>query len=222
MEGVIHQRIESLGLQKLPLPLGTPSKDHHVPIFADADLKSKDRVVVIFGETVQDLGLLAGRIANGPGGLNMGSMVSVIHRLRRASSSTPPPGIILANMGQLFWWPEGGRPLTMAARASIPQSTLVHAGVKYVPSLHDIPHNETPEKHVAYMFGSVLRALLGETAKIDVIAISDSCDYVEKFLDDGENWRVWGGRLSSMVLLESCCVEEMLGNASFKEFLVKV
>lgn len=224
MEGIVHERIEDLGMEKIRLPFGTPASDPHVPIFADADLKTKDRVVVIFGETVQDLGLVAGRIANGPGGINKGSMVSVIKELRRSAQGgqATGPGIVLANMGQLFWWPEGKRGLTMMARAAIPMSSLVQYGVRHVPSLNDIPQNEGPERHVQHMFGEVLPALIGENTKLDIIAIGDSCDIVQRFLNEDENWGVWGQRLSSMVVLDTIFPEESIKNESFKNFLAKV
>lgn len=223
MEGIVHQRIGGLGMQKICLPLGTPASKPHVPIFADVDLKSKDRVIIVFGETTQDLGLVAGRIANGPGGINKGSMVSVIQALReKAAAGEDAPGIILANIGQLFWWPEGGRALTMPATAALPQSSLVHYGVKHAPSLNNIPQNERPERHVQYMFGEVLPALLGSDAKIDIIAIGDGCDIVERSLDQDETWGVWAKRLGSMVLLETIYLEESIKNDSFKNFLAKV
>ena len=78
MEDEIHSRLEKQGLQKVLLPLGATLTDRHVPIFATPDLKSKSRIVVIFGEPSQDLGVIAGRIANGPGGIDQGSMVSVV------------------------------------------------------------------------------------------------------------------------------------------------
>lgn len=221
MEEVVHERIEGLGMQKLGLPLGTPKSKPHVSIFADGDLKNKDRVVVIFGETTQDLGLVAGRVANGPGGINKGSMVSVIQELR-AQGDQHAPGIVLANMGQLYWWPEGGRALTMPAKAAIPMSSLVHCGVKYVPSLNDIPQNECPKRHVKHMFEEVLPALMNQEAKLDIIVIGDSCDIVERFLHEEGNWKVWGTRLSSMVLLQTIYLEESIKNPSFKEFLAKV
>lgn len=221
MEKVIHERLEHLGLEKVRLPLGTPASKPHVPIFVEADIKSKKRVVLIFGQSVQDLGLLAGRIANGPGGIDKGSMVSVVRELRARDPSCPP-GVILANMGQLYWWPEGKRPLTITAKAAIPMSSLVHAGVRYSPLLNDIPKNEDPTRHVDYMFADVLPQMIAEDALLDIIAVGDSCETVEKFLDEEKNWNVWGKRLSSMVLLETVCTEESLTNASFKGFLAKV
>jgi hypothetical protein len=227
MEKVIHERLKGLGLEKVRLPLGTPASKPHVPIFVEGDVKNKKRVVVIFGQSVQDLGLLAGRVANGPGGIEKGSMVSVVRELRAQAATgshgqSSSPGVILANMGQLYWWPEGQRPLTITAKAAIPMSSLVHAGVRYSPLLNDIPQNEDPARHVEYMFSEVLPRMVAEDAVLDIIAVGDSCETVEKFLDDESHWRVWGKRLCSMVLLETVCMEETLSNTAFKDFLAKV
>ena len=86
MEDEIHSRLEKQGLQKVLLPLGATLTDRHVPIFATPDLKSKSRIVVIFGEPSQDLGVIAGRIANGPGGIDQGSMVS-LHQFEPCAGS---------------------------------------------------------------------------------------------------------------------------------------
>lgn len=234
MEDIIHQRLEgNVGLEKIRLPIGTPASKPHVPIFADSDIKAKKRVVMVFGETTKGLGLLAGRIANGPGGLDKGSLISVVRELRAhaavASSmdGTPTdtsssPGVVLANMGQLYWWPEGKRTVTIPAKSAIPMSSLVHSGVKYVPSLNDVPGNESPARHVQYLFEKALPAMLSEGALLDIIAIGDSCEVVQEFLDKEENWAGWGRRLSSMVLVETISREESFVNSSFKDFLAKV
>lgn len=222
---VIFERLENEGLEKVNLPLETPSTEPHVPIFISPDLKEKSHVVIILGEPTQDLGMLAGRVANGPGGLNKGSMVSVIRALKEqvaSSTDSSSPGIVLANMGQRYWWPEGKRALTLVDSAAIPLPSMVHAGRRYIPSVNDIPGSETPINHVETIFKEVLSASVAEDAKISIIAVRESCEVVEKFLDNRQNWDTWGTRLNAMVLLANVYTTDHLTNADLKEFLAKV
>ncbi len=72
-----------------------------MPIFASPDLAAKKRVVLVVGESLQDLGVLAYRVIGGPGGVDHGSMVSLVRQLlasgrrrstpRRRASSWPTP-----------------------------------------------------------------------------------------------------------------------------------
>lgn len=225
MEKIIHERLEQRGMQKLHLPSETPNSEPHIPIFASSDVAEKSRVIVIFGEPVQDLGILAGRVANGPGGLNKGSMVSVVEEIQKQCSSdsdTSPPGILIANPGQLYWWAEGKRVLTVTASAAIPLPSLVHSGRRYDPAVNSILGNETPEAHVTYVLSKVLPQLIATDAKVDIIAIGQSCELITQCLDATKVWSDWGHKLSAMLLIGSVYPVEGLTNSSFKEFLEKV
>ncbi|PNY22895.1 Arb2 domain-containing protein [Tolypocladium capitatum] len=224
LEMVIHERLENEGLQKVTLPLGSTAEDRHVPIFVSPCLMFKSRVVVIFGEPTQDLGLLAGRVASGPGGIDKGSMVSVVRVLQTQASSDvdpSPPGIVLANTGQLYWWPEGKRGVTVSASTAIPLPSIVHHGRRHVPALNNVPGSEDPTAHVRHVFDEVLRKITQEAAKVSVVAIGESCEIVTKYLDDEKNWLVWQDRLSSLLLLGSVYPDDELTNESFKHFLAK-
>lgn len=185
----------------------------------------KTRIVVVFGETTKALGLLAGRVASGRGGINKGSMVSVVKALRNQRSTaedSSSPGIVLANVGQLYWWPDEKRALTVGASANIPLPSLVHSGRKTVRELNGIEGHETPARHVQYVFDEVLGKLAGRNALVDVVAVGDTCTLVEKFLDERKNWDVWGHRLSSVLLMDTILEAESLGNPAFQSFLAKV
>lgn len=225
MEAEIHARLENEGLVKVPLPLGAAATDRHVPIFASRDLAAKSRVVVMLGEASQDLGVLAGRVANGPGGIDSGSAVSVVRAIHaQASSATDaaPPGIVIANPGQLCWWPEGRRPLTATASAAVPLPSLVHVGHRHVPELNGIQHNETPAAHMAYVLDEVLPRLASPDAAVTIIAIGASCEFITHYLDDAANWAAWCHRLSSLLLLGDVYPADGLTNDALRHFLAKV
>lgn len=201
---MIWERLENLGLKKELLPIGTsdPSKPH-VPIFVSKDIAYKSRVVIIFGETVQDLGALAHRVIGGPGGVNKGSMVSIVTELlkQRSSPSDPsPPGIILANMGELIWWPGGNRTLSRSAFDATPMKSAVHNGNQFSKK-NEVSGNETFMRHVNYIFDTVIPHFVNERAGIDVIGVGDSADTVERYLDLFPVWEIWKKRINCLALV---------------------
>lgn len=208
----------------MTLPLGPAPNDRQVPVFVSSCLDASTRVVVFFGQPSQDLGVLAGRVVNGPGGIDKGRMVSVVRALQgQASSATDssPPGVILANTGQLYWWPEGKRALTPRSRSQIPLPSMVHLGRKYEPGLNTVPRSETPARHVSCVFDEVIGRLAKPDAMFTIVAIEESCELVTNFLDEELNWATWGHRLSSMILLGHADPDQSLKNPAFKAFLAK-
>ncbi|KAH6885378.1 Arb2 domain-containing protein [Thelonectria olida] len=224
LEKIVHERLEEEGLAKMTLPRGASPSEKHAPIFTTPDIESSPRVIVIFGEPTTDLGILSYRIANGPGGLDRGSMVNAVRTIAKHAASTDDsnsPGIVLANMGQRYWWPEGKRALTISASGDTPLPSLVHSGTQYVPSLNAIAGSETPLQHMETIFSEVLEKLPNRKAKIDVIAIGESCEVVQTFFDNKTHWDSWSDRLNGMVLFGTVFGTEMLMNDSFREFLAQ-
>lgn len=225
MEAIIHKRLERQGLLKLRLPFGAWETEPHLPIFITPDLETRSRIVVIFGEPTHELGVLAGRVANGPGGIDEGSVIPVVRavKLQKGScSDDTSPGILLANMGRTCWWPEGQRAITVTANNAVPLPSLVHRGVQHVPNIHDIPGNSSAEEHVKYVFNEVLSRRAGNKAIVDIIATGESCEIVERYLDGEGAWNIWGNRISTLVLLSPVYDSEGLKNEKFKDFMVKV
>ncbi|KAI0844295.1 Arb2 domain-containing protein [Daldinia vernicosa] len=204
LQYVIWERLEKLGLKKELLPLGTlDTNKPHVPIFVSSDIATKSRVVVIFGETVQDLGVLAHRIIGGPGGINKGSMVSVVSALQKQCSSPSDPtspGIILANMGELIWYPEGKRTLSRSAFAAAPMQSAVHYN-NVIEKGNMVEKNSSPRMHVGHIFQEVIPHFTKDDAKIDIIVLGSSADYVEEFLDLPPMWNVWKSRVSCLAIV---------------------
>ncbi|RDA95359.1 hypothetical protein CP533_3483 [Ophiocordyceps camponoti-saundersi (nom. inval.)] len=218
MEEIVHDRLEKLGMRKLRLPLGAKAEERHVPIMVSADIETKSHVVVIFGEPCQELGVLAKRVMNGRGGLEKGSMISVVRALQK---QTPEPGIILANTGQLFWWPEGSRSLTVIASQALPLPSLAHRGYRFVAGINDVPGNESPANHIGYVCRRVIDTVVKPDASISVVAIGQSCELMMQYLDDAENWSAWEDRLKSMLLLGHVYADDYLVNSALKDFLAK-
>lgn len=224
LEKIVFDRLEEEGLTKMPLPLQARPDEKHTPIFTTPNLESSSRIVVVFGEPIQNMGILAYRIANGPGGLNRGSMVGVVRALRKHAASpddSNPPGIVLANMGQRYWWPEGKRALTISSSNETPLPSLVHSGIRHVPELNTIPGSETPFRHMETIFADVL-GKFDEKVKIDLVAIGESCEHLLNFLDEPTNWDSWRGRLNGAALFGTVFETSKLSNDGFREFLAEV
>ena len=205
VQDIVHERLEKEGLEKIHLPLGVSPTEPHVPIFASNDVKTKSRVVVIFGDTTEMLGVLAMRVANGHGGIDKGSLVSVVREIkgqRCSPDDTTSPGIIIANPAELWWWPEGKRPLEIVRRGRAPMETAVHTQRLHDDRLNAIPANKDAASHTEYMFKHVLPHLARKDVKIDVVAIGHACDPLENFLGHQENWEEHAAcRLNALVLL---------------------
>jgi hypothetical protein len=181
-----------MGLSKTLLPLGTTDASNpHVPIFVSADICSRSRVVVIFGETMQDLGVLAHRVANGPGGVTHGSMVGVVAQLQkqRSSATDPsPPGVILANTGELLWWPGGSRALCRSSFFATPMRSAAHEGIRFDRNIHTVPGNRDVDDHVRYIFETVVPAFVDKEAGIDVVGVGDGAIAVLQYFDSDGTW----------------------------------
>ncbi|KAG5973507.1 hypothetical protein E4U55_000485 [Claviceps digitariae] len=225
LRDVIHQRLLDEGLQKRRLPLGAEPHEPHVCVFATPNLACKTSVVLIFGEPTHHLGVLAGRVANGPGGIDKGSMVSVVRELKRQvlSREADPSqlGIVIANPAELYWWPEGNRSLTVTDFAAIPLPSLVHAGRRYCPDRNMVPGNGSPEEHVACVFNGLLGEELGANARLSVVAVGQSCELLIKFLDNAGNSSRWLSRMDAMLLLGTVYPVETLQSNDLRSFLAK-
>lgn len=223
IESIIHNRLEqNHGMVKGRLPMGTPSNAPHVNMYMSKNLATASRVVVLFGEAVQDLGVLAHRVLGGQGGINMGSMCSVVTAIRTIFKDDDGTAIVIANPGQLWWWPEGKRGLTPPARHAIPMKSAVHWGREYDPSLNAIPGHETVGQHVKSIFEEVLGKMAKEDAKLAIVAVTDVADEVEAYLDSNDHWRVWGPKMESLALLGSYYSLDMIKCGGFRDFLQKV
>lgn len=194
-----------------------------MPILASSTLATASRVVLVVGESAQDLGVLAYRVVGGPGGVAHGSMVSVATLLlgAQAADAAAPPALVLANTGQLFWWPAGRRALSPAARHGVPCSSAASRGIWFDPARHQVPGCETPDAHLRLVFGAV-RDRAPPDAKLSVVALGDGAECVERFLNDEGNWSFWGPRMQSLVLVGGFFEGRDVVVEGFRKFLKEV
>ncbi|KAI1263803.1 Arb2 domain-containing protein [Xylariaceae sp. FL1019] len=226
VQAIIFERLEALGMQKTILPLGhTDLTTPHVPIFMSKDIDKASRVVVVIGETHQDLGVLAWRVATGPGGIFKGSMAFVVKELQKQQSSPTdanPPGIILANTGELTWWDGGKRTVNRIAFEGQPMASACrhNAYINFSGEFH-VPGNKTAKAHIEYIFEKIISdtKLIRADAKIDFLAIGDGADVMTTVLDS--MWpgpeRLWDKRINCFANVGGMLPDWFVDNKDFLE-----
>ena len=165
--------MHDLGFETLRLPLGATDTDNHVPIWVSPKISSKKRVLVLFGERNQDLGIFSYRVI-GDDGLNVGSCINLVNAVQQGSAATSDdavPGIIIASPGQLLWYRGGGRAVTSTEWQNLPRASAVNESFRVDAVQNRIPENATFQDHVNYIFEHVLPAKLNQEAKLDLIGL---------------------------------------------------
>lgn len=163
----------------------------HVPILVSPNLNQAPRIIVVFGEPVQDLGIWAYR-AIGEEGINIGSTVNFTKAVlgegsdkeRTDSDGTrTDTALVLANTGQLIWHCAKSRAITNQTWLASPrpagnwgQTTMSHR--------NRIPANGDWRDHVQYVFEEVVWKNLGDTTRVDVIGMSEGGLSAIKFLKE--------------------------------------
>lgn len=200
MRSIILTRLSSLGLQTLPLPLNTPLSSPHIPILTSPNLSTCKRIVVYFGERNQDLGVFAFRIIGGDEGINVGSAVDFVQAVQTgaAGNEEEPPGIVIANPGQLIWCRSQSRAMGRMEWENLPGESAVHPAFRLdeEEGRNLVQGNRDEVEHVEYVFEQVLK---GKGARIDVIGSEWTGAAVVRYL--GRNCEFYVESLVAFVLL---------------------
>lgn len=223
----------------------------HIPIFASKNVGTSPRVVVLFGESFQDLGIFAQRIIGREGGINAGSVISFVQHINATEidaqtgvplsekqttsmevkmvnpeeidlvdGETEAPAIILANTGQLRWCRSLGKAMTFTSWNALTRPSAVDECVHYDPIRNSVAGHRDIGQHVDQILTTVIPKLCGRDAKIEIMAIADSCKYVPLSLD--RNWSSIAPRMQSMALIDPDFAQpESYTNPLFKAFLLQ-
>lgn len=178
---IVLSRLHSLGLSTIRLPLNAGPEEPHVPILVSSNLSSAKRVVVVFGEPCQDLGIWAYRTV-GNEGIDAGSAVSFAKAVlgldkgsehEEEEQEQTNTALIIANCGQLIWHCGSRRAVTHPSWLALPREFAVDPPLR-MTHRNKIPRNGDWQEHVEYVFEEVLAArgrFLREGAKIDIIGL---------------------------------------------------
>ncbi|ESZ93191.1 hypothetical protein SBOR_6423 [Sclerotinia borealis F-4128] len=219
---VVTERLLNLGLKQILLPLNVPKTSPHIHILTSSNISTASRVIVLFYEPKDDLGVFAHRILGGAGGIDAGSAVNMVKYIQEKGQSpteSEPPAIILANMGQLFWYRRGQKAVTLTTWSALPQNSCVEKAIRLDPIKNTVPGNRDTDEHIDYIFNHVIEDLMSKTAKVDIIGVSEGAMGVSRFLDKLENWKKWGPRIQAFAALATWWHSIDCKNPLFLEWL---
>ncbi|KAE8418673.1 Arb2 domain-containing protein [Aspergillus pseudocaelatus] len=207
---IVASRLRELNLTTLRLPLTSKVNEAHVPILVSSNLSTASRIVVVFGEPVQDLGIWAYR-SIGADGINAGSAVSfakaVLHPETNEDGTNTEcapkhsdTALVLANTGQLIWHCGARRPMTLPTWLAYPRPSAVDPPLM-MTHRNKIPGNGCWEDHVSCVFNEILAdrgRLVRHDAKINVVGIAEGGQGAIRHLS--LKWEDWRGYISAIVL----------------------
>lgn len=222
---IVLDRLHGLGLETIRLPLTAGPLDPHVPILVSPDLKKATRVVVVFGEPNQDLGIWAHRIIGGEGGINLGSAVNLVEYLQsQAAGPNDPnsPGVIIANCGQTYWWRKGKKAVTLATWNALPRKSAVAESPRLDPVKNTVEENRNAREHIEFVLTKIVPEFVNPKAALDIIGISDSSNQIVDFFNEEKNWWKLEERLGGMALLAPFYNPEVITNDAFADYLKHV
>ncbi|RAL00678.1 uncharacterized protein BO80DRAFT_356447 [Aspergillus ibericus CBS 121593] len=205
---IVSARLRDLGLVTLRLPLTAKPTDAHVPILVSKNISSASRVIVVFGEPLQDLGIWAYRTV-GKEGIDLGSAVAfaqaVLSKKDDADSNATnkdlsDTALVLANTGQLIWHCRSSRAMTLASWPCMPRESAVDSPPA-MSHRNKIPGNGNWQEHVNCVFDEILAArgrFVRADAKIGVVGLVDGGLGAIRYL--ANNWEAWRPYISAICL----------------------
>ncbi|KAL4819332.1 Arb2 domain-containing protein [Aspergillus spinulosporus] len=209
---IVLSRLRDLGLITLCLPLTSGPKKPHVPILVSRNLASASRIILIFGEPVQDLGIWAYRTI-GTESINAGSAVDFVKailqpnqdaesvcEIQSKATKKGDVALVLANTGQLVWHCGLGKAMTIATQLALPRPSAVDPPLAETKR-NKIPENRNWQEHVDSVFESIFAArgrLVRRDAKIEIIGASEGGLGAVRYL--ARNWPSWRDNITALCL----------------------
>lgn len=190
-----------MGLEVLRLPIGAQEHENHVPIYVSEGIQSKRRVIILFGERNQELGIFSYRCI-GEKGVRTGSAQEMVEAILNEPNSTNStdqhPGIIITNPGQLIWYRAGSRAIGDYEYLNLPRESAVHEPFRIDPIKNRAQGNGDFESHVQYVFENVMTGIVHPEAKFDIIGLEYTGNAAITHL--ATHWDTWSDRVNGICL----------------------
>ncbi|KAG9235573.1 Arb2 domain-containing protein [Amylocarpus encephaloides] len=218
---IVLERLERLTMERLLLPFDAQVTDPSVLTLVSRNIVQQKRVIILFYEHTQDLGIFAYRIIGGKGGINQGSAVDFVNHIlyHKVPQLTQPASIILANMGQLRWSRKYKKAMTQVSWLALPRSSAVEQPFRMDEIHNTIPGNRNGAEHVNYIFNEVVEQYCPKDATIQVIGVSDGATKFFEFLDDFRNFQKWASRISAFAAVAPINDAGDIRTENFKSWL---
>ena len=168
---IVTQRLQESGLQIMRVPIGSSAKEPHVPILVSKDIDHAPRIVAVFGDPTQDLGIWAYRSIDSDG-IDTGSAVKFTKTVLGEGEKKTDTALVLSNTGQLLWHCQSASAVTQQSWVAAPWP-LGHRAPATMTRRNKVPGNADWREHVEYVFENVLWPALGPQTRVDVVGVSE-------------------------------------------------
>ncbi|OQE03939.1 hypothetical protein PENSOL_c001G04735 [Penicillium solitum] len=190
----IIDRLLGMGMHFMKIPRGSKQQ---VPIMVSGNVTTAPRVVVFFGEIVEDLGVFSYRDACDDG-ISFGSILGFAKGLLGENAQDSPNALVLANTGQTVWNNSGWFAMTADSAHSQHRSSAVER--KRPLDDRNVIGKGSIGEHVENIFHQVLmRGNFQVGARIDIIGMSEGGHAAMTYLKN--QWSFWSPHISSLSLI---------------------
>ncbi|CAI7579795.1 unnamed protein product [Penicillium glandicola] len=190
----IIDRLLGMGMHFMKVPKGSKRQ---VPILVSGNLSTAPRVVVFFGEIIEDLGMFSYRDACDDG-ISFGSVLGFAKALLGENALDSPNALILANAGHTVWHNSGWASMTVDSFHNRHRASSVGRERSLAP--RNIVGMGSIAEHVQNIFEQVLmRGNFRVGARIDVLGLSEGGTAAMKYLKN--QWSFWSPHISSLSLI---------------------
>ncbi|KAJ5551125.1 hypothetical protein N7461_005823 [Penicillium sp. DV-2018c] len=196
------------------------SEGPNAPIIMSRDFNNVTRVVVHFGELIEDIGIFSYREICDDG-IPFGSAVGLAKAVLQGQKDPATTALILANVGQHVWHNESNVAMTTTSFYHRAQSSIVEQR-RLANSSNKVANNKSLDEHVRYIFEDVLMCHLPVGAKIDVLGMSEGGAAAMSYLS--KRWNIWRPHIACMALInpgplsDDLDVGDATDNKSFAHF----
>ena len=169
IRSIITDRLLGMGMHFMTIPKDSRKQ---FPILVSGNIDTAPRVVVFFGEIIEDLGMFSYRDACDDG-ISFGSIIGFAKGLLGENARDSHNALILANAGQNVWYNAGWSPMSVESyRAQHRASAVVRE--RPLSGRNDVIGNRSIDEHVQNIFEQVLlRGGFRVGARIDIIGLSE-------------------------------------------------